>query len=193
MSKKKYFGSDNIISIYRLMDICGLHCPVHGNIAVSHKIALRKLNLRHSQNPDSVVVPKLVPFKAITSEAVRTGRILLVRDDCKNICGYLRPVEYLEGCSVAKIYDDLFHSDSIYDAEPEQDIVETIKPGEAKYLRKRRHRDYHYSKLPYIDDLTPKDKEKIRKRLLSEIEQENSEEQIKEEKYNKRKRFTKEG
>lgn len=175
MGKKKYFGSDNIISIYKLMEICGLSCPCRGNIAISHKIALRKLNLRHEEHPDKVTVPKLVPFSAITDEAVMTGRIILVKDDCKNICGYLRPSEFFHREAVSKIFDDLFHDDEYYEEKeeeldefglPKEEKVEFIRPGERKYIL--RHRREGRIKFPKIDKLTSKDREKIRKRLIEE-------------------------
>ena len=203
MGKKKFFGSDNIISIYKLMEICGLSCPCRGNIAISHKVALRKLSLRHQQFPDMVTVPRLVPFKAITDEAVMTGRIILVRDDCKNICGYLKPVEYLNSKAVSKIFDDLFHEDDYYEVKgeldefglPKEEKGEFIKPGEAKYFRKRRHRDSSVKKILAFDSLTSKDKEKIRKKLIAEELSKEEDTRIKpgEEKYNKRKKLKKEG
>lgn len=204
MGKKKYFGSDNIISIYKLMEICGLNCPCRGNIAISHKIALRKLSLRHEQFPDMVAVPRLVPFKAITDEAVMTGRIILVQDDCKNICGYIKPVEFLNRSAVNKIFDDLFHSESCYEPEIEeldefglpvkQEKEETIKPGEDKYNRKRRHRDT-FIRRPYIDGLTPKDRKRIREKLIAEqlSKPESNELKPGEIKYIKRKKLKREG
>ncbi len=91
MSKKKFYGSDDIISVYKFMEKCGLHCEPQGNIAISHEIMLRKLSARQEKFPDKIIVPSAISFRNITKEDVKTGNTILVKDDYKNVVPYRMP------------------------------------------------------------------------------------------------------
>lgn len=86
--KKRYFGSDHIISIYKFMEICGLEVEFKENVLLSHEAVRRKLELRKEAFPDKITIPVRIRFEAITNEDVLRGRTLLVEDDYKNIIPY---------------------------------------------------------------------------------------------------------
>lgn len=89
--KKKLYGNDDVISVYKFMEMCGLHCEIKGNIHISHEIMMRKLALRNRKFPNEVLMPSTVSFKTITKERVKRGGVVLVKDDMDKIIGYKYP------------------------------------------------------------------------------------------------------
>lgn len=140
MSKKKYYGSNDIISVYKFMEKCGLHCEPQGNIAVSHEIMLRKLRARQNKFPDMIVVPNAISFNQITKEDVKTGNTILVKDDLKNVVPYRMPhltltnlpsdkQEEIRQKLIEERLEELSHTDN------------EMKPGFMKYLYRKSLRE----------------------------------------------------
>ena len=138
--KNKSFGSDDVISVYKFMEMCGLHCKTKSNIHISHKIMRKKLEKRSKLFPDSVISPKAISFTSISIENVKLGNIVLVRDDCRNIVAYEKPIFRSYEVLPDSLEKENKRSELI---EKQNSLVETllngekITPGYLKYLKKK--------------------------------------------------------
>jgi hypothetical protein len=133
--KKKTYGSNDIISVYKLMEKCGLHCEVRGNIAVTHGIMMRKLCDRNKKFPEKITIPKEVPFYKINKEAVKRGNIILVMDDNKQVKAYSIPLLFREIKPMTEYEREIIRQKLIQEElEKSSDI---IKDGYKKYLYRK--------------------------------------------------------
>lgn len=138
---KKEFGSNDVISVYKFMEMCGLRCEMKKNISISHEIMIRKLRLRNKQFPNVVLVPTRAAFRNITTERVKIGNIILVKDDYKNIIAYNHPRKFerdinLNDSERESVREKLINE---YLQEENEDSVdgEKITRGYANYLYKK--------------------------------------------------------
>lgn len=134
-------GKENTINVYEFMRICGLECKNKDNVLISHKIMLRKLELRHNLFPREVIVPKKIPFKFVKKEDILRGRVLIVRDDYNDSLAFINPINL-----------SMVVSDNLSDEEKEikrQELIDeemnkekvTFTPGYIKYLIKQAERE----------------------------------------------------
>lgn len=132
--KRKFYGNNDIISVYKFMEMCGLHCNPKGNICVSHEIMRRKLRLRNEKF-ENVVVPEIVPYHLITKELVKSGRIILVKDDSKKIEAYRIPV--LDYSKQTTEEERRIIREKLIQEELEKVTENIMKPGYQKYLYRK--------------------------------------------------------
>lgn len=138
--KNKYFGSDDIITVYKFMERCGLHCETKGNIAVSHEIMMKKINSRHQKFPDSITVPKAISFKEVEKDEVKRGKIILVQDDLKNIVPYIMPILSLPSYTENEL--EIIRLQNIKEQLlKEQEVNQEQKPGYIKYLQRQERKN----------------------------------------------------
>ena len=147
MKKKKSFGQGTIISIYRFMEYCGLNCPKKENVLVSHKIMMRKLELRKGQFPEKIQVPKHIPFSKIKKEEVFNGTLFLVKDDYNQVLPYflVRKFHYTEHISdeeLAKKREDTLKNIQINSEE--------MSEGYKKYLYRKNFKELEEAKLAIL-------------------------------------------
>lgn len=133
--KKKYYGNDDVITVYKFMERCGLHCEVKGNICVSHEIMMRKLRARNEKFPDKVIVPESIAFGQIEKEDVKTGKTILVKDDTKQIRAYHLPTRLIEPMTPEQ--REYIRKEKIEEKLSEPVFDATIKPGYMKYLYRK--------------------------------------------------------
>lgn len=130
--KKKFYGNDDIITVYKFMEMCGLKCNPRGNICVSHEIMMRKLKARKEKFAEKIVVPKVVPFKLIDKEEVKCGKTILVKDDARVIKAYHIP-KFDYSIPMTEEERALIREKLI--REQLENVAEnTLKPGYQKYL-----------------------------------------------------------
>ena len=158
--KKYYTNGKDIISIYRYMEVCGLHCKFKKNVRISHSIMEKKLTLRHNEFPSEVFRPVRISFEDYNHEDVLSGKIVEVVDDYNKVIAYRNPLllqeetlfnylNFADKKSLKKIRKALLEEQGynisasgiidkkvIYDYEP--DITEKINRN--KKLEKNRRR-----------------------------------------------------
>lgn len=147
--KKKFYGSNDVITVYKFMEMCGLKCNPKGNICVSHEIMMRKLNARNKKMNEKVIVPEIVPFHSIIKEEVKSGKTILVKDDNQIIEAYHIPeIEHVIEMSEEermKIREKLIQ-------EQLERIVENVmKPGYQKYLYRKSKKE-EFEKTQTIEE-----------------------------------------
>lgn len=147
MSKKKCFGQGSIISIYRFMEYCGLECSKKENVLVSHKIMMRKLELRKQQFPDKIQIPKHISFKTIKKEEVYNGIFFLVKDDYDQILPYflVRRIHQNEKVSQEELIKRREEILSIVQTDSEE-----MSEGYKKYLIRKNYKELEEQKLAII-------------------------------------------
>lgn len=144
MSKKQNFGQGSIISIYRFMEYCGLECPKKENVLVSHKIMMRKLELRKQQFPDKIQVPRHISFNAIKREKVYSGVFFLVKDDYDQILPYflagrVHQIEKVSQEELARRREAILST--------VQTNSEEMSEGYKKYLFRKNYKELEEQKL----------------------------------------------
>ena len=133
--KKKFYGSNDIVTVYKFMEMCGLQCEPKGNICVTHEIMMRKLRARNEKFKDKIIVPEIVPFHSIIKEEVTCGKTILVRDDSKIIVAYHIPeLDY----SIPMTEQERMEIREKLIQEQLEKVAESImKPGYQKYLYRK--------------------------------------------------------
>ena len=136
--KKHYFSENDAISVYQFMDMCGLSVKRKNNILLSHKAMIRKLELRRGM----VSIPKKTHLDTMFSEEnIKTGKIILVRDDYNQVLVYDRPKPNLT-TKVPQTKEEKEErrrellEEYILDLENQE---EKIKPGYQKYLSRKKN------------------------------------------------------
>ena len=148
--KKKFYGSDDVISVYKFMEMCGLHCRTKGNLYVSHEIMMRKLRDRNKKFEDQIIVPEVVPFHLIIKDDVKSGKIILVRDDNKIIEAYRIPI--LDYSVQMTEEERRTIRENLIQEQLEKITENIIKPGYQKYLYRKSKKNTEINQEDFTED-----------------------------------------
>lgn len=150
MSKKKNFGQGSIISIYRFMEYCGLECPKKENVLISHKIMMRKLELRKQQFPEKIRVPKHISFNIIKKAEVYNGVFFLVKDDYDQVLPYFLAGRF---CQIEKVSQEELARRREEVLSTVQTNSEEMSEGYKKYLFRKNYKELEERKLAIMQML----------------------------------------
>lgn len=136
--KRQKFCKTDIISVYKFMEKCGLHCEPKGNISISHKIMMNKLYKRH-ESFEQVIVPSRAFVDSIRQEDVISGKVIFVRDDYNKVIPYRMPIyslqiEHKTKEEMKKIREKLIK-------EQLEKEKSSLKPGYINYLIRRENKN----------------------------------------------------
>ena len=95
MNSRHFTNGNEVISIYRYMELCGLFCEKRKHVRLSHKIMLGKVRKRQYLFTDKIVLPRPATLE-YEKEEILTGKIILVKDDIGKILPYYNPLYFRE-------------------------------------------------------------------------------------------------
>ena len=140
---KIYVSEKNSMNVYQFMELCGLDCKYRANIKISHKIMMRKLELR-KKSFDNIIVPQRAAFTSVNNENILRGKVVIVRDDYDQCFPYYKP-NYIDIDDISQDEKDreLIRQKMLEEYYAEKEYEKThgiIKPGYAKYMLKKAKR-----------------------------------------------------